>query len=586
MELVFLYVDDLCNSRTLKQPNIQACADGSKDFTITRAQMFANIGVSKERGAYIKSEEHNQKCLELLECSKKSDLVLFPEYCFSYESLKQIVNNEALWPTRYKLWCLPCQGIAHDTFFKKLDEFERCGAVVFRDGVKTPAQCGDFVNALFYCFVTTEASSPSEQKLVLLPQLKTQHMADQEDKCESYMTLGDTIFVFGEPGGNCLVSLLCADVLNPDLTWRDLKRKGSSFILLHPQLNKKPAHPDFKMLRDSIFRGTTRNVYISANWAKGTLGISNPWSCLYFKHEVGNDFHKWREAHTDLLQENSMHLLYGGYYCEKRVSIWYAWVSEFAQSLKIQKPFCGMAVQRGKHDVIALQCLYWENVHGWREVPEGSEREYRRKHNEECLEENSEDYKKLLIEICKNHKLHYPFVIAEKAQADRFWELLQAKAENSYITLRENEIPQSPVILFEEENIKYMCSALGNIRDLQGILDKKELPKYLEAFHNGYCFGLCSGTDQPYNITAKNGEMHIVLAITEDKLMAEHFINELKKDAFKDFDNIESELPYLVCVVAKDIVTRERRFYPEFNPSITAAERGTLRGDITEGGNE
>lgn len=599
--MIFKRVNELCGQHCLDQPNIQACSDGGSDFTITRVQMSAKFKADINRGAYVVSEEHDSKCLDLLMRSKHSDIVLFPEYCFSYDCIERIVANKQYWPSHHKLWCLPCQGIGYSAFLEKLDTFEQSGAIVLREGVTSPKQHGNFVNALLYCFIAVDLShsgTGNTTKLVLLPQLKTQHMADREDKCESYMTLGEMIFVFGEQGGNCLITLLCADVLNPDLTWGKLKNIGRNFILLHPQLNSKPTQSDFQKLRQDMYQGSDRHVYISSNWAKGTLDINNPWSCVYFKHEGDNWFSQWYTAHAHLVKSNPRYLLYGGFYSEKRVSIWYAWTSEIAQQLKIQKPCSSIAVMRGTHDVIALQCLQWECEQGWIALSDDAEQECRCLHYVECLREDLSKYNlfhdredpsgyiQLLNQICGNASQHYPFKLASKADADRFWELLQAKEDHVHTQLNQNEIPHSPVILFANHNIEELKSALRNMRDLGKFLEDGELPKHLFAFRAGYRFVLSSSVGRPYNIVADDESIQIILAITEDDAKANRFIHDLKRGALREYEGKDNEVSYLICVVARETLSGERRCYPEFDPTITAPERGHSREDITEGGRE
>ncbi|MCI8585147.1 MAG: hypothetical protein HFI92_04470 [Lachnospiraceae bacterium] len=87
-----------------------------------------------------------------------------------------------------------------------------------------------------------------KQFLCLAPQMKTQHMSDPACTCEvAGLTTGSKIFTLGKR----IVTFLCADTLNNDISCQDLQNEKltNGIIILHPQMNRFPKHEDFSRVR-------------------------------------------------------------------------------------------------------------------------------------------------------------------------------------------------------------------------------------------------------------------------------------------------------------------------------------------------
>ena len=107
------------------------------------------------KGVWIEDTVHDLKCRKILELANEEfyDLVLFPEYCISYDLMKSIITDRELWPDDTKLWCLPCQGTPKrefDAFIEFLRNNQDICLIdtAIADGVRP----NPFVNAMFYCF--------------------------------------------------------------------------------------------------------------------------------------------------------------------------------------------------------------------------------------------------------------------------------------------------------------------------------------------------------------------------------------------------------------------------------------------------
>ena len=596
-------VEDICVDYGLKYPDIRVCSNDSPNFTMTRAQLLGCFYADIDRGPCVISSEHDSKCMELLDTNKKSDIILFPEYCISYDLVEKIVNNSKLWPNSGTLWCLPCQGISFDEFFLKMEQFSNNGAIVIETGIDKSLLSGNFINAMIYCFIA-ETQDPSQDKaiskLVLLPQLKTKRMPDLQNNCESHMTVGNTIFVFGYRGGNCLISLICADSMNENIVWRKLIEYGQSLILLHPQLNPKPTHPNISRLRNEIFDGTSRYLYITANWAKGTIvdvknadermEIKNPWSCIYFKYEKAFDFEKWRCKHENLLRCNTKHLLYGCYMQYKRVAVWYAWFEELVQNIMLQKPFSIAALTQPDTDVTALECVQWDSEAKWSIVPNCAEARYRYDQYITCLEESFKGYDKLVERFSQCEYHEFPFTCGEKTDVDRFLELLLAKNDYEFTKISNDEILCSPVILLDESNIITMCDVLSRFRDLIDYIDHidhdKGFPPHLSFYSGNYRFELSEEAEIPSNITTLDAKERMILSVAKDENEANRYLQYLEKNRLSPYKD-SPQFPLMVCILARDIRDGEYRlYYRTPNKSPTNGNAYTVKGTITNGGQD
>jgi hypothetical protein len=272
MHMEFKHINEILSEKDLKDLDIDFCSD-SVNFSIVRAQLLGHLQADTATGPRVITDDHDIKCESILKNHSDSSIVLFPEYCISYNLIEKIAKKVIPWPKTYTLWCLPCQGIPKADFFDKLTQYEKEDAViVINEGVDVLKSPGVFITALIYCFIAV-SNKDGQNKLVLLPQFKTYRMADQDNLCETDMIVGSKIYIFGETGENRLITLMCSDVMNPDINWKELKNKcgGLGLSLLHPQLNIKPKHFDFASLRNEIFSQDNKSIYISANWAKGTV---------------------------------------------------------------------------------------------------------------------------------------------------------------------------------------------------------------------------------------------------------------------------------------------------------------------------
>lgn len=590
----YVRIEDRLNIVGLNLPNFRICDNTRKDFSILRAQLNTEFRFDSLRGPHIVDNIHNEKCCRILEMQvqNSSDLLLFPEYCVSYDLLDTIIANNSLWPQENTLWCLPCQGIAHTEFLATMEKYESQGVTVIKDAYTTNIDIRNFINALIYCFIAF--SITGERHIVLVPQIKTCPMRDTGYDCEAHMSLGNTVFVFGLQNGLGLISLLCADSLNQEISWRNLSDQCRSLILLHPQLNANCKNITFRQIRTDMFAQGNKHIYISCNWAQNTkllnedlksvLNINTPWSCIYYKYETSYRFEQWYENNLRRLKLNATYLLYGGFLSQEKVAVWYAYPYELIHKIIAQKPYHRQPAVLESEECVVVTAAYSWNETRWDLLVEESEKSYRVSHYCNYL---NEEYKELFTGIVNDGKYNYPFACTDKINADQFLQLVLAETTLNYTCIDSNENLLSPAIIIDQDSLEKTEKALQEIAMLITQLKQGHFPKHLECYKQDHLFELHKEGIVYSNLTTSDKTRRLIVAITPDKTSAMSYIEHLKKGTLIQYSKEDdNDFPYKICVYAKRLGIGGYEHLPTFNPSTLAPERAGNRTKITLGGDD
>lgn len=277
MDIEYKGVRDLLRDTNKPYPMLNLFNDRGIAVKVLCWQPEGDITFSEETGFVCCSSEHLEKSTAFLSLakSKNVDIVLTPEYTIPWTVLDDLLKNEALWPSYGKLWALGMQG----TSLKALKEF------VSSSNEKTNIYCEDLESVSENCFCSCLVYLfYAKQELFCIVQLKTTSASDAWVQLEAKgLTTGNTIYYFEDDHKHCLLSYICADALNQNILL-SLKRSYlySSCIVLQPQLNPKPLHDAFSMMkRNFLDYSPAGNVrFISLNWSANTKlqlgGENNP----------------------------------------------------------------------------------------------------------------------------------------------------------------------------------------------------------------------------------------------------------------------------------------------------------------------
>lgn len=551
MSVHFKYVEEYLNEELL--PEFDVCETTRSVFSLLRLQCKGKLTADSVRGASFNDKKHDSLCRKALKRArvKNADVFITPEYSIAPELIDEIISQRNLQPPYGKIWCLACQGETVNDFEERVAEWEHRGAHVIKACLEY-ASLQNFVAPLVYVFRL------NNNKICLIPQLKSIPMADRNLSCEGAgLSLGKTIFIFGRNKPNQLCSIICADSMNYEISLVKLFPGNENVILLHPQLNIKPRYPDFSLFRSQIFRNAvgSRCIYITANWAAGTevkiisseevKKITNPWSCIYIKNRDPN----WLENLRKLRKANLKKGLGFAYWRPVKVNIWYSCKKENLQFMYIKKPGQNApAVTQPNLEVSHVETF----------LPSPDRREWligSSLFNEEL------DYLKFLKRQ-DPYDCPREFTVEER---DIFFGLCLGNMEEGQLTADRDEVCGRLGIEIDDECNEARREAADRFLKLVDCLIKKRLPQYLKHFREDHKMGL----EYPFNLfhsphgkEEKRDQRALVAYVESEK------IAEIVAEKFSHLTgNKQSICVFTVKYGSHDIVT-----YPKVEVSITAGK--------------
>ncbi len=243
-----------------------------------------------------------------------ADLVLTPEYSCPWDALTAHVAHRPF-PKQGKLWAIACESITPAQLQGIIVNHPQVEWV--HDGI--PAGAGRFLDVLVYMF-RAEHTGGGWRNVVVL-QFKTHPMGGTAFE-QANLIRGSAIYFWHNPVDNIrLISLICSEALAFDQAAAQQCRFDlHAYIVLHPQLNPNPRHPDISAYRGYVFAhqaGANIDVF-ALNWARGfvLLGVASTsgGSALYTKapqfiasdarldanHRKGMFYSHWARHRTEL----------------------------------------------------------------------------------------------------------------------------------------------------------------------------------------------------------------------------------------------------------------------------------------------
>lgn len=585
------------------KPDFVICGDeNSETFKIARAQISGELNYSAKQGAYINKNEHLNKCMAIIKKAKEEfvDLLLFPEYSIPYDIIKNICADKQLWPAKNKLWVLPCCGLSSESFRAKMDEFSNMDNVQVIDyGYEDngDVEYKYFVNALFYVFVVKCNSS---FKLLLLPQLKTFSMKDIDFDCEEVgLSLGSKIFVFGENNGTTLISLLCADVMNPKIDWNKIQKMGANCIVLNPQLNPSPRNKSFSRFRQSFFDGSIEAIMITCNWAADTLanqmmddgnayedmprkniGIKLAWSCIYYKKDKDYEFQDWASSNFNLIKSIESENLYAGIIRDFKIEIWYTGNEEIIHILLITKlRIIGPAVKRPKQSIGYVKGYVYNNER----LDENSITEYKLLEEKNISPKVYDKFQSLSED--KSAIYAFPFMQNDRCIVDRFFDLVLGKIDWAFLKISELEEVERYTIVLTDSERQLRNKAFSRYLYMVKALEEGKLPEHLKKrFDNAHILYWNINLEnhnlyERENSDVKKNGKSIYASYVESEDDAKELLARVRNN--KSRHPVEEED---ICIIApSETDIAELIIYPKTNVDITNGEKFFSSTDIAGG---
>ena len=212
----------------------------------------------------------------------QAQLAITPEYSVPWPIIGEIIEGTQR-PPKGSLWVLGCESIAPS-------DLESLRVTVNgRPDVRLIHECFDpqkraqtaFVSPLVFVFWAVDTLGTDV--LCLLVQFKTIASRDSGHVELQSLYLGTRLYKFMPDAGDiALLGLNCSDAFG--FTNDLVEEHSTNLLLVHVQLNQKPAHKDYAAYRDRLIAvASDNNVEVVAlNWAANVLieDGTEPWSSI------------------------------------------------------------------------------------------------------------------------------------------------------------------------------------------------------------------------------------------------------------------------------------------------------------------
>lgn len=255
--------------RPLTLASLHALSPSREPYRALLLQPNGVIEANEIRVGHADAALGHAVCSEFVSTAVQShaDLAVAPEYCVPWTVVNEIINGQ-LRPPVGAIWVLGCESIA-PTELRDLEA--RCndaGQCVFHHEHLDPRQVAQrrYVDPLLYVFWTQDQEGTP--KLFLLVQFKTVACRDYRDVEQSSLCVGATVYAFNRGVGRMsLLTIICSDAF--DFT-DHIDQAHLNCLLIHIQLNPKPAHSDYAAYRNRLCSvGTNSHVeLLCLNWAQ------------------------------------------------------------------------------------------------------------------------------------------------------------------------------------------------------------------------------------------------------------------------------------------------------------------------------
>lgn len=210
----------------------------------------ANIG----RVGHVDRQGSARMCSRFLEQARRleADLVVTPEYCVPWAVIDDIISGQ-LQPRIGAIWALGCESITPQQLRDLRQRIARVqGATrLIHEPLDTrQEEQKHYIDPLVYVF--WGESAVGDAILCLLVQFKTVPCKDEGHIELTSLYLGRYVYKFNE-GVNriSLLGIICSDAF--EFTDELVDNNHRNSLILHIQLNNKPAHSDYAAYRNRLF---------------------------------------------------------------------------------------------------------------------------------------------------------------------------------------------------------------------------------------------------------------------------------------------------------------------------------------------
>lgn len=337
-------------------------------YHVMLLQPHGFVEVNENRIGHADAARGYNTCRTFLDAAsaKHADLVVTPEYCTPWKVVGDIVSGE-IRPDEGAIWALGCESITPAELRELGTRIANAGDGIFLyhepTNQRQEAQ-KQYIDPLLYVFWAKDQQAASV--LCLLVQFKTAPCKDERDIEQTALYLGQDVYVFNRgPSKIRLLGLICSDAFV--FTNELIEEYHPNSLILHIQLNPKPAHSDYAAYRARLCSvGSSNNVeLLCLNWAQNVRELKSDGTHKNWENIAGSGWYipptKFRSDDTVIDEAHRK----GIYYCvvSKKWHVFYLNYTEQVLLLRKQK-----LLITGPQALLPATCLSVAERWGWNDV--------------------------------------------------------------------------------------------------------------------------------------------------------------------------------------------------------------------------
>ena len=214
--------------------------------------------------------------------ASQAQLAITPEYSLPWALITKIIEGTPR-PPKGSLWVLGCESITPSELDTLQIAVNGNAAVRIIHESLEPQQRAQTVFMDPLVFVFWAVDTGGADVLCLLVQFKTVASLDPVHVELQSLCLGTNVYKFTAHAGDVsLLALICSDAFQ--FTNALVDEHCTDLLLVHIQLNRRPAHIDFSAYRSRLFSVASNNnvEVICLNWAANVLieGSADTWNSI------------------------------------------------------------------------------------------------------------------------------------------------------------------------------------------------------------------------------------------------------------------------------------------------------------------
>lgn len=295
-----------------------------------------------------------------------ADLVVAPEYCVPWTVVNEIIEGQHR-PLVGAVWVLGCESITPTAIQSLAEQCNQGNKCIFYHEPLDPRQMAQrrYLDTLLYVFWALDGDG--HEVLCLLAQFKTIACRDYRDIEQTSLCLGQTVYAFNRGLGKMsLLSIICSDAFDFS---EHVEHAHLNCLLIHIQLNPKPAHVDYAAYRARICAiGSNNHVeLLCLNWAQNVKELKRNGEISEWKNVAGSAWYAPPAkfgADDDMIDELHRRGLYYSILAKRWHSFFLNYEGQIIQLQKQKLLFSGEQSTVPKNFVVVEERWTWNFPEG------------------------------------------------------------------------------------------------------------------------------------------------------------------------------------------------------------------------------